>query len=430
MNKLLITGILLWSLLVPQVSWGENTVTRWVEQALEAVREQNVGTPDAGRLYAMVTVAMYDAVNGIDRMHRISRRAHALVPPTNAPLFASRDAAAAAAAHAVLIELTPNQADVLDAALAAEFEMLGGVTQPGVAAGRDWGEFVGREVVTLRENDGATPPETIPAGVGPGVHRAAFTNAQFRNMVPFGIQSKEPYVSPGPPALTSPEYTAAFNEVKTLGSDQDTDLERDEISDFWLAESGTSRETGIWLQAALAVVEQEGTVHSLSATARLFALLGMAIADAVIVSWEAKATYFFWRPTPAIHEADTDDNPDTVPDPTWTSRIGSAGGSPEHTSGTSTFAGAASTVLAGFYCHDDIAFTFLTDQASNGSRAYSSFSAAAAEAGRSRIYQGIHFEFSNQAGQHQGRGMGTEIVTTRLRRIGPQPPWTKVCPQW
>jgi hypothetical protein len=389
------------------------TVTRWVEETLQTVRAQNVGTPNAGRLYAMVTVAMYDAVNGIDRASNRGRES-ALVPPNGAPPNGRREAAAAAAAHAVLTAEVPAQAAALNQVLDADLAALGPSTP--VTKGRDWGRKVGKQVVSLRSNDGTQAALIMPAGTSPGAHRASF-DARFRNMTPFGIATKAPYVSAPPPALTSAEYAAAFNDVKTLGV-QDGDAERNQISSFWLAEGGTVRETGTWFQAALAIVEQERTVESISDTARLFALLGMSIADSVVSSWETKATYFTWRPTPAIREADTDGNPDTTPDPAWTSRIGSPGGSPEYNSGTSTFSGAASKVIESFYCKPDLAFCFVTDLATNGPRCYAHPLAAAEEAGRSRIFQGIHFQFSNVAGRVSGRAIGEEVATTRLGPVG------------
>jgi hypothetical protein len=263
--------------------------------------------------------------------------------------------------------------------------------------------------------DGTQSADIIPAGAGPGVHRANF-DARFRHMTPFGIASKARYASPPPAALTSPEYSAAFNDVKTFGV-QDGDAVRNQISQFWLAEGGTVRETGIWLQAAVAIARQYGTTDSISDTARLFAMLGMAIADGVIASWETKATYFTWRPTIAIREADIDGNPDTVAGPAWTSRIGSVGGSPEYNSGTSTFAGAASQVIESFYCNANLRFCFVTDKATNGARCYATPLQAAEEAGRSRIFQGIHFQFSNEDGRRLGRAIGQEIATTRLKPL-------------
>lgn len=366
-----------------------NSATRWVEHSLDAVRRQNVATPSAGRLYAMATVAMYDAVNGINRA-RGHGRAPALVSPSGAPRNGHRSVAAAAAAHAVLsgvlrADQPPISDGALDRALEAEVASAGGWTAPPVAAGSAWGAHVGRQVVELRSTDGTASVQVIaacskwgdPSACDPGEFHTSF-DARWQNMTPFAIVSASPYLSAALPALTSAEYAGAFDDVRTCGSssvaldalcsDPTTPAERAEISNFWLAEGGTVRETGTWIQAALAIVEQQGTVDSISDTSRLFALVGMAIADAVTVSWQTKATYFSWRPTTAIRKADADGNPATGTDSAWTSRIGSVGGSPEYNSGTSAFAGAASAVIEGFYCHTTVGFSFQTDLASNGPR--------------------------------------------------------------
>jgi hypothetical protein len=153
---------------------------------------------------------------------------------------------------------------------------------------------------------------------------------------------------------------------------------------------------------------------------RLFALISMATADAVAVSWTNKFDYHYWRPADAIRAtgANVDGNPATVEDPTWQPRagVGNFGGTPEHTSGSATFAGAASKVLQGFYCRDDVAFSFAGE---NGTaRSYTSFSQAADEMGRSRIFNGIHFQFSNVSGRQAGDDIGEEVITTRLRPEG------------
>src|SRR5688572_23520331 len=145
----------------------------------------------------------------------------------------------------------------------------------------------------------------IPAGSECGVPRAPF-DARFRNMQFFGIANRTPYLSAPPPALTSAEYAAAFNDVKLFGV-QDGDPERNEIAQFWLAENNTVRETGLWLHALLAIVKDRATDNDLSDTARLFAQVGMAIADAVSAVWYTKAEHFTWRPFFAIREADLPD---------------------------------------------------------------------------------------------------------------------------
>ena len=388
-------------------------VTRWVDRALQAVRSGNVGTPAAGRLYAMATAAMFDAVNGIDAARHRGRE-HAIVPATGAPALADPRAAAAAAAAEVLRSLVPSQDATLRDALEADLAALD-AQRWRVQAGREWGEHVGREVLAARLTDGTEAAVLMPAGTGIGVHRAAF-DARFANMNPFGVATIARYALGPPPDIRSEAYARAFNDVKTFGQSDDDDR-RNEIALFWLAEGGTPRETGIWLQAVNAIVQQRGTVGDLSATARLFALVGMSIGDAVAVSWQAKATYFSWRPAIAIHEAALDENPATEPDTGWTPRNISIGASPEYMSGTSTFSGAASAAIELFYGKSQLAFCFETDSASNGPRCYRSPLEGAREAGRSRIYQGIHFQFSNEAGLEVGRRIGREIATTRLEKV-------------
>ena len=413
-------------------AWADNAVTRWVEQALQTVRVQNIGSP-ASRLYAMVTVAMYDAVNGIDRARHLSTREDALVSLPGAPAFGDRRAAAAAAAHAVLKSFVPEgsaQASALDAALTAELESLARAPQAAVDAGRAWGAAVGEAVIGARANDNTQTPETKPAGTGLYVYRADFADAQFRSMVPFGIESIDPYVATNLPDLASDRYAESFNETKALGDVNDPDATRREIARHWQAGANTTTELGLWFKAALDVVERRGTSQSLSRTARLFALLGMAIADGFATAWQGKFEAFSWRPGTAIREADLDGNPNTDVDRNWTPRNVSFGSSPEYPSGTSTLAGAASTALAGFYCTDRVHFQFTGEGAGAVTRRYRRFSEAADEAGVSRIYLGLHFRFSKEDGLASGQRVGREIVTTRLRRAGRCVGISCICPQW
>lgn len=416
----------------------ENVATRWVQRALDAVRTGSpalhTSTPGAARTYAMTAAAMYDAVNGIDSANATSKRGPALLPGyADAPVGANRDAAASTAAHAVLSTLFASNAAVsgaLDGALGAELAALG--SGPAVEAGREWGMSVGQQVLSLRADDGTVSPESLDGGSGPGVFPRRFSSTQFRHMAPFGVATTEPFASAGPPPLASPDYADAFNEVKTLGSSTDTHPERAAVARHWLAEGGTVRETGLWLKVALSVVADQGTTESLSETVRLFALLTMGIADSVTVSWGDKFDWQYWRPGDAIRQASADGNPATVEDASWNPRNGTCasavlascpifGGTPEHTSGTSMFAGSSSAILASFYCTDKIAFSFTGDQVGSPPRAYGGFREAALEAGRSRIYGGIHFQFSNESGREAGREIGREIVRTRLVPDGSRP---------
>ncbi|CEM35436.1 unnamed protein product [Vitrella brassicaformis CCMP3155] len=392
-----------------------DVILRWNNQTLDTVRSKELGAAEASRTYAMVNLAMFDAVNGIDLSSSSSKtcpRYPALVGAVGAPKCADREAAAAAAAHAVLAGLYPDMADTYNAQLAEDLESRSG---DNFDRGVQWGAMVGRQVVTARKDDGSSPSETLAKSDQVGEFRQDWTSAQYRNMDPFGIKDKAPYRSPGPPALDSPEYARDHSEARLEGDASDFNQTKEEIFRFWKGGSGSARPPGEWIKIGQVVAEQQGTTKSLSGTARLFALLSAALADSTIVAWDSKFTYRHWRPQTAIREANTDGNSETVQVDGWTPRNGSPGSSPEHTSGQSTFAGAGSTVLAAFYCTDQITFTFEGDDAIAGERTYTSFSEAAAEAGQARIFAGIHFRFSDQAGQAAGRALANEILGSFLR---------------
>jgi hypothetical protein len=397
---------------------SSDPVRSWNQLALDTVRVKRLSDAQAARLYAMVNVAIYDAVNGIITRHgRNTGRDHALIPPAGAPPQGDLYAAAAAAAHAVLSGEYPDQAPRYDLQLANDLTAPGGTGQ--ASAGQEWGAAVGARVRLARANDGSIPNETQPAGTGPGVFRAAWSGVQFRNLVPFGISNASVYVGSGPPALDSLDYAAAFAEVKLVGNAAIPDDGKLATFQFWSLATGTSQPPGAWLQTALAVTGESSL--ELEEMARLFALLSIAMVDTVAPTTMTKFIYRHWRPATAIREANIDNNPNTDADPTWAPRAGGIGTSPENWSGHSSFSAAAAVVLAGFYCADNVPFSLVTDSAPGGeSRTYPSFSASAAEAGRSRVVGGIHFEFSNQAGIAAGRAVASEILATRLlRRSGP-----------
>jgi hypothetical protein len=387
-----------------------DVVRTWTEVALVTVRAKNASDAQAARLYAMVDAAMYDAINGIAARHGIRVRRHALVPPDGAPPAGHPVAAAAAAAHAVLSGVYTDQTAMFDGQLAAD---LAALRPPGrVAAGQAWGSAVGAAVLEARTNDGSSLAETQPAGSGPGVFRAAWSGVQFRNLKPFAIASSAAYVGAGPPPLAGLDYAAALAEVSLLGNAAIPDPEKLATYNFWSLGGGTSQPPGAWLQVAREVSKS----LDLEDTARLFALVSMALADSVAPTYMTKFSFRHWRPTTAIREADSDGNPSTNPDLNWSARAGTVGGSPEYWSGHSAFSAAAAGVLAGFFCDDAIPFTLVTDSAPGGQgRTYPSFSAAAAEAGRSRVVGGIHFELSgNQAGLAAGNRIAAEILRASL----------------
>ncbi len=383
----------------------------WNQIALESARARRASDADIARLAALVNVAMYDAVNNLSTGCGRADRTHALVPPDRAPSDGNEYAAASAAAHAVLERLFPENAARFAAQLAADLKALPG--RSSVNAGRIYGSSIGAQVVAARSNDGSSPVQVGPPGYGVGQFTGAFAGIQYRNLKPFAIANPAEYVTGGPPALESVDYAAAFAEVKVIGSAALVDADKAAIYQYWSLSAGTAQPPGEWMKIAITVTEARAI--DLEDKVRLFALVAMALADTVAPTVTTKLTYSSWRPLTAIRAAADDQNPETEANPKWSPRAGTAGSSPEHISGHSSFSAAAATVLAGFFCQDEIAFSHVSDSSLGGeARRFRSFSAAAAEAGRSRVLGGIHFEFSNQAGLEAGRGVASEILGKML----------------
>jgi len=194
--------------------------------------------------------------------------------------------------------------------------------------------------------------------------------------------------------------------------------EQTDIARFWADGAGSATPPGHWNLIAQDVAEMQG--NTVSENARLFALLNIATADAAIACWDNKYAYNFWRPITAIHEADSDGNPDTTQDLTWAPLLPTPP-FPSYTSGHSTFSSAAATILAAFFGTDDIAFTASSEAPGVADRSFLSFSEAAEEAGRSRIYGGIHFQFDNQDALAIGNALGHFVYRTQLTAV-PEPP--------
>src|SRR5262249_54776938 len=236
---------------------------------------------------------------------------------------------------------------------------------------------------------------------------------------------------PGPPpALSSTAYAAAFEEVKSLGRADSTTrtAEQTQIARFWNDGLGTAFAPGYWNRIAQSVAADQGL--SLASDARLFALLNVATADAIISCWDAKYAYSFWRPVTAIRAADTDGNPDTEPDSGWTPLLVTPN-FPSYTSAHSTVSAAAAGVLTALF-GDHYHFTVGAEGLPGITRSFASFDAAAEEAGQSRIYGGIHYSFENATGQQVGRNVAHYVMDhfllprdddgdDQLRAVAPAP---------
>jgi hypothetical protein len=381
-------------------------VTQWNQYMLDAFITANVTGVVPTRHAALVSSAVYDAVNGIER-----RFTPVHVPPA-APPGASVRAATVQAAYQALVTLFPAQKSDLDAKRAASLAAIASDQavehSQSIARGIEWGTTVANEILLWRSTDGFSPaPPPNTGGTNPGQWRPTppgllpFGALQFANMVPWVIQSPAQFPLPGPPALTSAKYTADFNEVKQLGSINSVARTAAEtaLATFWASANSPPY---FWDRAIVRLSEERHL--TISENARLLAMANVAIADAGIAVWKSKLTYMFWRPLTAIQEAANDGNPATTPDPAWTPLLVNPP-YPDYVSGLVGTSSGGATVLEGYFGADA---SFILD--SNGQpgvvRFFANVDAALDEAVNARIFSGIHFRSADE----DARTLGTAIA--------------------
>jgi len=398
---------------------GTDMVIDWNNAALHAIRTGRTNPPVATRGLAMMHVAIYDSVNAIDRAHE------PYFVDANPPAGTSREAACASAAYRVLTHLYPAQVDYFDFVL---YESLKKVPDSqskidGIALG----QFVADQVIAWRTADGWDRQVEYTPGNQPGEWRPTppgFLPALlpgWGEVTPWAMTGGEQFRAPAFPDLTSVEYANAVNETKELGDvdSQTRTPEQTEIALFWADDPGTATPPGHWN-----VIAQDCSIalgYGIGKNALLFAKLNVALADAAITCWDTKFEYELWRPYHAITLADQDGNPLTEPDPDWMSFIVTPP-FPEYTSGHSTFSAAAARLLAYEFGTDQMSFTTTSDGLPGIYRSFDTFSDAANEAGRSRIYGGIHFEFANQNGQQAGRELADWVQSNFFLPANTQSP--------
>lgn len=402
------------SLTVGTVVHRRDVTIDWSNALLSAIRDTKGNPPASARQMAILGVAMYDAVDSIDHTYTPYGRFVA------APSGSSREAAAAVAAHDVLVSMFPGRSATFDATLAGSLADIpdGSSKSDGMAVGR----AAAGEILALRADDGSGKTVTATIGTEPGQWRPTPPGflppllPGWGEVKPFAVESATQFRIAAPPALDSPEYAADLNEVEQIGSATSTTRTPEEtaIARFWADATGTSTPPGHWFRIAADVGAQRG--DTIGQNARMFALVGMALADAAITCWNDKYDFDFWRPVTAIRLADTDGNAATTADPTWLPLL-TTPNFPSHSSGHSTFSAAAASVLGSFFGTDDVTFTTTSEGFDEPSRTFTSFTSAAYEAGRSRVLGGIHYTFENLAGREVGTELGQYVATHFLRPL-------------
>ncbi len=381
----------------PPAIFGDRAVVIEWNQLLQSTAPSTLGlqTP---RYFAMLHVAMFDAVNSIELGYQ----------PYRLQVYdshgASGEAAAAQAAHDVLAALIPASAPTYDAALAARLATIPpGLAQNGVRIGAK----VAAAILEWRRNDGwqvAPPAYVLPPFPGlwqptpPANAAAAFT--QFPNVTPFATLSSTQFLHDLPATLTSARYTIDFNEVKAIGAvgsvtrtDEQTLLAR-----LFAGVVTPTSLFALWNNVARDAAESEGL--GLLDTARTFALLNVSINDALQTSHGAKFIYTLWRPVTAIRRAAEDLNALTDADPTWLPLL-STPPYPSYPGNMACVGASAATALAYAYGNNDVPFTAVWRNTTgpNYTRDYTGFWQMAVDQANSRVYGGIHYRFENDASQ-------------------------------
>lgn len=384
-------------------------VTDWTINLEKAAKVAAQLPPIESRTAAIVQVAVFEAINGIDRKYQpyfVTERA---------PGGARREAAVAQAACTALKALYSSQSATFDAELAQSIAGLPGHegNSQSIARGLAWGEHVANLILALRSLDGFSA--TLPGyfgGTAPGIWRSLPTATnpdgtlpavlpQFRFIVPFAIENPDQFRPGPPPALTSAEYAADVNTVKDLGRVNSTTRTSDQtkLALLWQAVSIVDLFRGVRgvLQADASLVDN----------ARLFALLGATSCDALIAIFDAKYTYNLWRPYHAIRLAATDGNPLTDPDPTWTALV-FAPRHQEYPSAHAIATGAFMRVL-GHVLGDEHPFVLSSPGFPPFTWTFQRFSDAAEQVKQARVWAGIHYPNSTRVGGEMGVAVGDYV---------------------
>jgi len=436
------------------LSWASpaaaDSIRDWNETMLRAGLVASMSPQNMSRAAAIVQVAVFDAVNGVDRRYT---PVHADPPASCAG--ASREAAAAQAAYVALSKLygaggvfTPNQQVTFDARRTVSLATIAArESAASISRGITCGQAVAEVIWEWRLTDGFSlaPPtfagsatagqwRQTPNAPYPGLSSPMAGYPQYVTMVPWALQSPSQFRPAGPPALDSDQYARDFKEVKTLGSQTSAARTPDQTIYAWFWASATPM--FLWNTVALSLIDdrsrEDGDApdrgddrqrdgggtdrrhRTLLHNARMLALLNVAMADALIGCWDAKYAFNFWRPITAIREADPS-NSKIRGDAGWTPLFATPP-HPDYPSGHSCISSAATTVLSDEF-GARTRFSMTSDGLLGVSRSFRSFPAALEEVKNARIVAGIHFRTACDDGTVLGSAVARHVLATQAQRV-------------
>jgi hypothetical protein len=372
-----------------------DVVGDWNDVALAQVEAARQLPPEGARTMAMVHVAIFDALNALDRRY---------VPYAfdgSAPAGASAEAATAAAARTVLVRLLPERRDPIEAAYAAATarESDAAARSAGIALG----EAAGQACLARRERDGSATRESYRPRTVPGVYVPTTlpVSSQWGGVRPWLLDDGA-RVRPGPPpALGSATWTRDYEEVKSLGARASAarTAAQTEAARFWTITGPVAWNPVV---RALAASRPASPVEN----ARLFALVSIAAADAFVAVFEAKYFYGFWRPITAIRNGDLDGNDATVVDPSWVPLLETPM-HPEYPCAHCITAGAVAEVLEAEFGKGEVAPIAMTSATAPGvTHRWTRIADYVTEVNQARIWGGIHYRNSTEVGEAMGRSIG------------------------
>jgi len=393
-----------------------DVVLDWNAIAVDTAIANGANPFAQARYAAIVQLAVFEAVDAITGQYR------PYLGTIVAPAGASPDAAAAQAAHDVLLNYFPGSQVLLDNQLAASLAQIpnGQAKTDGIATG----QAAAAAMIALRASDGSAPPKFYtPGRAVPGAWQATpscpVMNGvavgvffHWQNVTPFGIRNAHVYLLPPPPDLTSNRYAKTYNEVMTVGSLTSTErsVDRANVVLFYAASSPTY----VFNLAARQVSQERW--HSLSENARALALINMAISDSLVASFYNKYHYVFWRPETAIRAGDTDGNPKTEADPSFLPFIVTPC-FPSYPSNHGSGSNGATEVLRRLYGESGHLITISNPAVPSIVLQYTSFKQITDDISDARVYGGIHFRFDQDAGATLGRAVGTAVYKRNLRPV-------------